>query len=87
MSSKSTSLVFVFFMRDALSPRYLLQTLPSTYNPSDYRTFSQIQFMSLRCVAKMLEMAMVTGATGVAMLPREHQRIVSFLAAKSAYLH
>lgn len=69
-----------------LSLRYLLWTLPSTYSPLDYRTFNQTQFMSLRCAAKMLEVAS-TGATGVPTLPREHQRTVSFMTASSGYFH
>lgn len=69
-----------------LSLRYLLWTLPSTYSPLDYRTFNQPQFMSLRCAAKMLEMAS-TGATGVPTLPREHQRTVSFMTSSSGYFH
>lgn len=70
-----------------MSFRYLLRTPPRTYSPSDYRTFSQTQFMWLRCPAKMREMAAVTGATGVPTLPREHQRTVSFMAATSDYFH
>lgn len=65
--------------------RYLWQTLRGIYSPLDSRSCNQTQFMSLRYGANIIIITstVVTGVTGVATLPREHQRIVSIMNSSS----